>query len=196
MALSTYADLKTLVQSRLHRNDVAALVDDFVKLAEVRLNREIQVPQKEVIATGAMAATIAIPSDLLALRYVGWVDANARKHVLTPLATEALMTLYSGTTPEGYVVLGSDIYVLPATTTGTYEIGYEARWDIASTGTNWLLTNFPDAYLYATLIEAAQHTRDSVVGGEWTTFYVAAKNGIEEVNRRTRYAGPLTVREG
>lgn len=194
MALGTYADLKAAVAKRVHRTDLTDLMDDFVTLAEVRLNNDITHPRAELLVSGSMAPSITVPSDAGAIRSLVWVNGTSRR-ALQPLAMEAFGAMNYAGAPEGYVIVSDAIKPLPYTSSGTYDLVYFKRWSLASTSTNWLMTNHPDVYLYATLIEVAQHTREADAVEAWVQLYGAARKLVEGAGERSRWAGPLQIRE-
>ena len=59
----TFDELKVAVLSWSNRDDLDGNVEEFIALAERRLNRAIFVPDRESMATLTAAATVALPSD-------------------------------------------------------------------------------------------------------------------------------------
>lgn len=195
MALANYADLKSAVAKRVHRTDLASLMDDFVSLAEVRINSDITHPRQEAVVTGTMATSVALPSDAVSIRSLIWVSGTTRR-TLQPLALEGYGAMNIAGSPEGYVIVSDTFRAIPYTSAGTYELVYMKRWALGTTSTNWLMTNHPDVYLYATLIEVAQHTRESDAVEAWVQLYAAAKRNVDSSGDRTRWGGPIQIREG
>ena len=65
---------------------------------------------------------------------------------------------------------------------------------LASNATNWLLTSYPSAYLFATLAETAAYTQDGQNGAIWESKAERAIVEIMQADKRDAYSGPLSVR--
>lgn len=71
MAFTNYSDLQTSIASYLARNDLTAMIPDFIRMAELRLRRELRIRQMlKVVTTTATAgdSTVELPSDFLQMR--------------------------------------------------------------------------------------------------------------------------------
>ena len=74
MALGTYSDLQAAVVGWSNRSDLAALIPDFIMLAEERMNRELRVRQMEtpLAATAIASNTIAVASNTVGVKTL-WI---------------------------------------------------------------------------------------------------------------------------
>ena len=60
--------------------------------------------------------------------------------------------------------------------------------------TNWLMTNKPDTYLYATLLEASIFISDDAQAQKYALLYAASCNALQSQDVRDRYDGTMTIR--
>jgi hypothetical protein len=77
------------------------------------------------------------------------------------------------------------------------ELGYYAKTELdtsSDASTNWLLTNFPDVYLFGTLAVSGLYTSNDDRTAVWGTRYEQGLEGIRLSDRRGRYArGGITL---
>jgi hypothetical protein len=79
VSLATYTDLKTSVANYLERDDLTAVIPDFITLTENRLNRDLRVRVNLVRATTSTTAGTEfydLPSDLIELRNITYNTTN------------------------------------------------------------------------------------------------------------------------
>lgn len=180
MALDTYSDLCTSVGQWLHRSDLATRIPDFVKLAEVRLNRKLALLQQETETT--LTATIgsrlmAKPVDLSVPMALWLTTYQPRKAMEMVIPTRLPVTVYRGLS-NYFTVTDTNIEVEnPADREYTYTFRYIAQFDLANQSTNSLLTDYPDTYLYCTLEEAAIWIQDDAILSKVS---VKAQNAIKD----------------
>jgi len=205
MALANFTDLKAAIASWLHRSDLTAQIPDFIALAESRLNRRLSLLQQETEAT--LTATVSSrlmtrPADMgnpLAL----WLTTYQPRTSMTFVTPQQLpVTDFSGQS-DYWTVTDTAIEVEnPADLAYTYTLRYVALYDLASTSTNRLLTEYPDAYLFGALSEAAPYIRDANSVRLWAQkFELAIREAMSDSQRNKSIASlrtdlPGTVRGG
>jgi hypothetical protein len=193
MALSTYSELQTSVAAWLSRSDLTALIPDFIRLAEERLNRALRVRQMEVaLAETAVAdGVIAVPADTCGVKAL-WIVG----HETAPLASatfDFIKTRGSEGVPANYAWQGDSFHFDGAgSVAGVLYTKIPALSDAATT--NWLLTAHPSAYLFGTLAEAFSYARNQAERDRWDGRFQQAVNDIGGADMRDRFSGPLTVR--
>lgn len=189
MAITTYAELQTAVAGRLKRSPDAD-VTELISLAEARLSRDIRLQaqeQRSTAATVAGTAYYATPTDYLeartfklstdpltTLEYVdnAWIDAH-----------------WAGSQtgkPRVFTVIGQEFRLAPTPDSAyTMELLYWKTLPALSVSntTNWLITNHPDLYLYATLIEAAIDMMDDTALPRWEALYRSRLDMLRESDR-------------
>lgn len=154
----TYTDLLAALAAYALRTDQTPNWPTNVVLGEARLNRLLNCRQMVTTITGNFSgATVALPVDfngVKALRLIGGCGTK-----LTPVSVDRMDELKSGPgdnsgDPVYFAVTGSNIEVFPEPATpDPYQLTYYAQIPaLATAETNWLLTAYPDAYLYASLM--------------------------------------------
>jgi len=190
MAISTYSELQTAVANWLDRTDLTARVPEFIALAEAQMNRRLRVRQMVARAEAALASEfVEAPSDMLAPIQLALERSESDIRLLQYLAPERLLAEKVGGDssgePELYSVVGGSLQLLPAPdATYTGELTYYGKIPpLASNATNWLLSAYPDAYLYGALVQAAPYLVDDERAVVWGTMFQAALNDIQTSNR-------------
>ena len=59
----------------------------------------------------------------------------------------------------------------------------------AQTAFNWVLTNYPDAYLYGSLIHSAPYLQDDARMASWAALYEKAIGDINSESERSKTGG-------
>ena len=170
MAIATYSALLTAVSDYIgKRTDLGTVDDDFVVLAEARMNYgnydpqfatpPLRVRQMETRATlSPTAEYVALPSDFLeiiALKSTSTSPETSLLSMPSAMFDRKLSNSNSGD-PRYYDIVGDNLRINPPQTTGSLEILYYAAIPaLATNDPNWLLTANPAVYLYGTLLEAA-----------------------------------------
>lgn len=184
MSLTSYNGLIASLEAWLNRTDLTALLPDFIALNEARLNRLLRVPAMEGTATYSNSTgTQALPVDYLAAREIkiDGLVANA----MSPQQLHEQYQYTSAGTPVAYTITGTSLVLAPVPGSAvTITMDYYQRIPaLTSVNTsNWLLTSYPDAYLYGTLAIAAAHLRDDENAANW-------KGAWDEVIAEIKLAG-------
>lgn len=195
MALATYADLLASVANLLHRTDLTASLPDFVALAEARFNRELRTRYQESSVTGTAATTVSLPADFLEVRSLSIVQSWGDKILRPVTLTEAREAGYTDT-PAMYALTGTSVVIAPTpSTTMTYRLDYYSKIPALSTaGVNWLLTNYPDIYLYGALFEAAVFLRDVELAQGFETIVSSRMGALITHDDDSRFGNQLVMR--
>lgn len=197
MSINTYGTLKTAVATWLNRADLTSYIPDLITLAEQRINygsdgqylsQPLRVPAMQARATGTITSgAISYPTRFLEpIRLV--VASGGTSWTLDYVAPPTFTTsANSSGLPSYYTLLNNQIETA-GTGTADYTLDYYQAFSSlsADADTNWLLTNAPGIYLYATLIEAAPFLGDSQTMQTWLTML---NSSIAAVNRSTKYQG-------
>lgn len=193
MALATYADLIASVANELHRSDLNAVIPDKVTLAEVRINGDLDARLQDTKTTLTCVPAqeyIASPSDVINIRHLS--VAGSPVVTLDYLTPDQFNTSYpwgSNTgRPEVFTVIGSNIYLAPVPDSAyTLNIIYKAKVpSLPINSTTWLMTNYPNVYFYAVLLEMSPYIKDDNRMQMWLQAYNSA---IESVNEQDWYSG-------
>ena len=196
MALTTYSELQSAIATRLHRADLTTNIVDYITLSEKSINREIGLTAQETEATltATIGSTVLTPPSLFGNPIALYLTTYLPRLKLEyRLPTE--MQLYSSNGPSSYwTVNGTDLRTdTPADIAYTYTFRYSAEYNLAVTGSNQLLTDFPDLYLYGALIEAAHDLKDDggIVRAE-RRYARAMEECLNDQNKRRSLAELVT----
>lgn len=171
-----YADLVARVSETTENTFETAVMDNFIRQAEVRIYQTVQLANLRKDTNGTLSigvATVNCPTDLLSIYSVAVVEANGAWKFLLDKDINFLREAYPNPsttgTPRHYALTqpttGSDL-TLRLTfgpTPGaalTYQINYSYRPEsIVTAGQTWLGNNFDNALFNATLLEAARYMK-------------------------------------
>lgn len=195
MAITTYAELQTAVASWHHRS-VAEIVD-FITLAEKRINNSLmsRLGEAESTLTGTIGSRyIALPSGFIAPRGL-WLTTYGNRIPVEFKSPEELPITTSGNgQPYYYTVDGSNVafdYLLSQAF--TYVLRYKKGYDIASTSTNHILSNYPACYLYGALREASLFSEDDTAANKYDSLFTQALEEAASAEFGNRTLAELTV---
>ena len=209
MALSNYTELQAAVRTDMLNISTGGLsadaLVDCIARAEAKINRKVRLREMEQLATATYQTSgkaiedrrIALPTD-----YVEWLDLRWKKASQDDTAyREAIFVAperiheYYGRNDELWYTLRSQIEFNRSTDGEEYELmmHYIKQWDIASDATNWLLTNYPDAYLYGACMEVSIHLRDKEAGAAYRVLFEEALAELDALSERGRDDSQLDI---
>ena len=170
MAITTYDELQTTISNWLNRKEAEtlAIIPDFIRLAEVKLNRMEEIRDE---ANGTLTLdkeTVTLPSDFrekLKLTFDDGVRYGEIEIIPPEMLALKKVTLGATDFPRFAAIIanGTLIRLSPVpdqayVVVTDYVAGLTALSDTDTT--NWLLTYHPDIYLYASLMESAPYLKD------------------------------------
>ena len=200
MTIASYSDLQTALTEWCHNNSSAlsARVKDFITLAEAELNAELRLrtmESDESLTLSSGSRTVALPS--------GFVEPIALYFNRTGSAREDLSDCYvlpdqlyvntqsnAAKEPKYWTINGTNIE-FECQADQTYSLTFRMLKSFAlsdSNTTNWLLTNFPNVYLYGSLLQTIPYTRDMspTTTQAWQKFYDNALRQAKKVAGRSK----------
>ena len=190
----SFADLtafKAAVASDwLHRSDLTTAIGDYVALFESDFNSEMRVRQME-----AETATVSTAGYLLhPTNWLGWKEIRGTnggvQYELQPVTDEVAVAITAGdSVPARYFkVKGSKTYLYPSASGVTFPATYYEGVALTS-GTNWLLTRYPGAYLYGTLLAASTASPDDARIPLWSQALTSIYERIKADSRKAEWSG-------
>lgn len=202
MAIGTYAELQTAVKTWSKRTDLDSTIPDFIRLAEMRVNRNLRIRKMETrVTTNTVASQnyYGLPTNFLQMRSFKLNTTPLTD--LTFLSPEQMDERWAGNTsgkPRAYSVVGDEVRVGPKPD-AVYEMEmlyWQAPAPLTdSATTNFMLTANPDILLYASLIELNSYSANDQAIMKYTELFNAAINAIQTEDDRDRASGSaLTVR--
>ena len=201
MSFTTYAELQTTIAEYLARTDLTTEIPDFIRLAEVRLRRDLRIREmllSSTITCVPSTATVAIPSDFLEVK-----DFIVNTNPVTPLSYES-PSLFSRNSrsaqigkPLNYTVLATTFKFapIPDSNYGLTLIYSAAPAFLTTANTsNTFLTVCPDLLLYASLLEAEPYLMNDARINTWGTMFDRAISSLTRSDEKGQYSGvPLAM---
>lgn len=200
MALSNYGELKTAIADFLNRDDLTTVIPAFVALAESQIARDLRHWRQESrVSTTLNERFENLPTDWLEgihmylsdgaiIEYASIAEIGRQKAISNDIAGKPrLFTLNSG-----------QIEFFPAPDED-YDLTmvYYARIPTmsADADANWLMTYYPDVYLYGSLLQSAPYLAEDARIAVWAQLYSAAVKNLGDDSTKARASGgPLVMR--
>ena len=162
----TYAELVQAIQDYCDNDETTfvAQIPTFVRQAEERINRAVQIPDLRRNQTGTLTSGdrfLATPSDFLSVFSLAVIDGDGNYEFLLPkdvnFIREAFPSQSTESKPQYYGIFSDDFFILGPTPDSNYNVQLHYYYDppsIVGAGTSWLGDNAETALLYGSLIEA------------------------------------------
>jgi hypothetical protein len=197
MAITTYAELQAAAANWLVRADLTARIPEFITLAEARLNRVLRARLAEVeqgLSGVVGARTLPLPAGFaepLAL----WIVRGTGREALAFIEPSLMAASSLRGEPAAWSVDGANLaFDRPCDQAYGFTLRMLAKFALSDAApSNALLTDYPDAYLFATLCEAAPFLRDAELSGAYEARLARAIEEINAKDARARAARALTT---
>ena len=201
MSITTYAELQTVIAGYLARSDLTTQIPDFIRLAEVRLRRDLRIRQmltSTTLTCTSGTATVNIPSDFLEVK-----DFVVTGNPVRPLNYES-PSLFSRNSrsmdagkPLDYTVLATTFKLAPIPDSNyTLSLVYSAAPTFLSDAntSNAFLVTCPDLLLYGALIEAEPYLMNDARINTWGTMFDRAMGSLTRSDEKGQFSGvPLAM---
>lgn len=199
--MDNFTDLKTAVTNWMARADLAGEAEDFIQLAEARLNREFKTVEADATITGTLDSRQIDVSALSMERPIALflVRDGLNEYQLTPKAPGTYPVVSVSGLPRFFSFdKNTDKIEFERELDAAYSfrLRYEQYFSLSdSAPTNWLLTHHPDVYLAAVLVWGGLFIKDSPYASQ---FQAVLNSGIPEVKSAIAQSkrGNLTVDDG
>jgi hypothetical protein len=205
MTLATYSDLKSAIATWMDRTDLTAAIPDFITLFEATANAEIPLRTRfnlgtTTLSTVAGQATVHLPSDFLEAKAL--INQTSPVTVLAPYTAAALYGQVDFPAqvgpPAGFTYVGEGLELAPVPdAVYALKLYYYRKVTPLSDAqpSNWLLTNFPNLYLFGALVAAEAYMGADPRVQLWRDLYEGLAQKLAAANERGQYGGaPLAVR--
>ena len=196
MAITNYSELKTAVAGWLNRDDLTSQIPDFITLAESFISDEVRHWRGEKRAETTLDGRfIGLPSDweeTISL-HLNNADADVLKYAPRATLDHLRSANHDATgTPQYYTHNAGQLELYP-----TPDANYSA--DLAYFGnagalsdsntTNWVLTSYPDVYLYGALLQSAMYLMDGNAEQRWAAMYRTAVTRANNASKKSVASG-------
>ena len=161
-----YSELNQAIQDYTENNETTFVsqIPTFVRQAEERINRAVQIPDLRRNQTGNLTASnrfLAQPSDFLSVFSLAVIDGSGDYEFLLPKDVNFIREAYPSVSttgkPQYYGIFDDEAFILAPTPDDSYTVQLHYYYDppsIVDAGTSWLGDNAETALLYGSLIEA------------------------------------------
>jgi hypothetical protein len=203
MAITNYTNLQTEIANFLNRDDLTSVIPTFIQLAEAQISREVRHWRQQVRATTTLNQQFeTLPTNFLeGINF--YIDTTRGEKTLeyAPIAEISRRKLSSAGVagePIVYTINSGEMEFIPAPN-GSYPLTMVYYAQIpnlsATTTTNWLLTYYPDVYLYGALLHSAPYLAEDARIAVWAQMYSAAVQNLNTESESAIYSGtPLVMR--
>lgn len=197
----TYVGLQASIADWMDRTDLtASRLADFIALFESTANTESAIRTQfnktaTTIATVANQNYISTPSDFIGLESV--INQTSSLDALQVYGSaSAMFTAYPNavstpSAPKGVLAISSKLRLAPVPD-GVYNLElfyYQKIPALATNSTNWLLTNYPNIYLFGSLVAAEAFLGVDPALSKWGSLYDNAIQRLEGATERQKYGG-------
>lgn len=198
MAISTYSELKTAISDYMARSDLSGNVADFIRLAEARLNRLLNVVETDATLTGIVGSRTVSVSSLSIVEPVSLhVVVDGDEERVSQKADGQFEYREDSGQPSFWAIDGTNIdFDCPLDEAYSFRFRYQSRFALSDgSPTNKLLTEHPDVYLAASIVWGGLYIKDDSMAAGY-------KGILDEFIAETRHTlaqsrrGVLTVDPG
>lgn len=202
--LSTYTNISAAVANWLIRPGAAHIennVEDFIILAQRRIQREVRVPPMEVLDTNITITNgqSVINSSMLDVKEVVATDGSVAWDVNRGSYTDVLHRRASGRPgPRVFDTVAGNFEFGPEPSSGvTVDVVYYQELEYISTtvDSNWFSQYAPESILYGALAEAASFTKDTEMMTIYEGKYKTAIDAIKTQKQKAEFSGRLEIRK-
>ena len=161
----TKSELLALVEAYAHRNDFAALYDQFLQLVEARIAERLRASDTVIFATidtsvvaPVFGQSYALPDDFLTIKDVSVNGSGGRQGIVRAVGTDEITRASrqsGGGAPSVYNIQDNQITLRPGPGDRVINLTYYGRLAalVGDDDTNGILDKYPAIYLYGVLIE-------------------------------------------
>lgn len=200
MALANYNDLQASVAAWMNRTDLTATIPDFIAIAEARIQTDLRL--RDGITTGTLTTVANVQSVALPTDWLEFESLTIDGEPLIYMPADRLKELadngnLSSSAVTHYCIEGGLLLLSPTpASVQTIDIKYHARLPaLSAASTNYVLTKFPNIYLYGSLVSGYQFTMNDQRANYWGDLYAQACAVAMDADRRSMVSGsPLTIR--
>ena len=203
MAITTYSELKSAVADFLNRDDLTSVIPTFISLAEAGLNRDLRHWRQQRRVTSTCAEQYEeLPSDFIKAQSITIDTANGTKSLEfasdAEISRRKLASQNASGEPVVYTMNAGQIEFVPAPDdayplTMVYYASLPTLSDTEES--NWMLTLYPDIYLYGALLHSAPYLADDNRLAVWASLYKSAIDAATSDSNKAMYSGsPLVMR--
>lgn len=169
--ISSYSDLQSSIATWMKRTDLAALIPDFIALAETRIKTMVDPRMYETtvdLVCTPSSDTIALPADFKSPIALWIADINPIEQ-LTQKLVQSLPFNNVPNRPLYWAIDGSSIrFHCPANAAYPIRFRYQQAFNLSNANpSNYLLATYPNVYLFSCLVEANTYVQNKDEAAVW-----------------------------
>jgi hypothetical protein len=198
MPFDNYTDLIDKIDQYLLQYDISGQVEDFITLAEKRMDREVRHRLMSGTKEGFLGGSDSVTLPAQYAETITWrVTTPFPGLTLTRVPPDRFFDLYAASIPgppQIYTIIGNEAFMAPnPETAGTDEFPYKLFYYskvpplTLTNSTNWLLDAAPDLYLYGALLEAEPFVLNDERMATWEKMYERGRASLNASDARARY---------
>lgn len=214
MAISTYLELKSAIQSWAKRSDISSYIDDFIDLAEADMwggpsvtNPEIlsseplRIREMEARATAETSTSdrfLELPEGYLQMRKLRIINGSVNQELMFRVP-ESITVLASAGIPTEYSITSEIQFNRVCGGLFTAEMNYyKSLTPLSQSNTsNAVLARYPNIYLYGALSHFSDWAMNDGLKLKYEKLFVSAIRAANKNDRKGRYgSGKSMKREG
>ncbi|MEZ0602939.1 hypothetical protein ACAX43_12410 [Paraburkholderia sp. IW21] len=186
LSFDSYDDFQNVVATYLQRANLTAQIPVFIELAEARLKTLLQTLDQQIalpysVTPSVGTNVIALPSDFGAMLHATYDDCE-----LNYVSPEQIDKRKWNQYAQEYTITGNKL-ILQTYVDGTSELTmyyYATLLGLSDANeSNWVLEDYPNIYLYATLFEAVTYIKDDEEMQKWQGMLSEAVTEAQQASR-------------
>ena len=187
-----YTELQTEIADWLDRAETSIDIPTLITKAENRLNRKLRLLQmrelsEETFSSGSRF--LAFPTGFLELLDLDMRPSTSADTAYTKpiyVAPEMISQYYaSNGTPTYFTVRDQFEFNCEVNANHVARVYYLKKWDIETDTTNWLLTNFEEAYVYGSLVAAEMYLKNDERMPMWKATFNEVMTELNDLDERS-----------
>jgi len=200
MALSNYSELQASIADFLNRTDLTDAIKDFITLCEASLNRDVEHWQREARTTFTVDSRYEdVPSDYWSTMrlYLDGKDWPLQPMSQSEMQSERDATNDASGEPKYYAITAGqfEFYPTPGDSyTGNLNYIQKIPALSDSNTSNWLLDDYPDVYLYGSLVHSAGYLVEDERLRTWAALYDQALRQMNKSGTDGKFGSNLRIR--
>lgn len=200
--IASYAALQQRIMAWLNNAEAEQAIPDFIALAEAEITERADHPNMVCVKTISITGeTFAVPCDfdgVLALRINSDCVRSLKFTTMEAMDEEPIA---AHGVPNKYTIAGGKFVFSPFPSDDADPVSARLRYRfkvclLAESGTNWVLEQYPAAYLYGALKHAAMFLKDDARLTAWGALFDQAIETINNAGRRQSMGASLQLRSG
>ena len=199
--ITNRASLKQAIENWSHRTDLSSVIDSFIQLAENDIDKRLMLRTNELRATATMDTTsrfLALPERFLKMRRLTLVNGSLN-YEIEYRGTESMTVQDAAGRPRYFTVTSQLEFDRVPDSAYTLEMSYFSQLTplTETNTTNNVLSDYPDVYLWGSLVQLSIWERDTEQLQIFQSKYDLAIDHANKQERKGRYGtAPRMMKEG